>query len=185
MCLGATKPTHHNYRAHAPQLQSPRATTTEPTCHNYRAHTPQLQSPRATTTEPTRSGACAPQLEKRKPARHNQREARHCTKSPHATTKTQRSQKKKDSHRETQTVLTNSRRKSKRGRPSPELFSLRDFFFQGMQVAAGISQSPSLPPAQDPRADLRGDSGNRAGHSLDALKAGPRPTASPLLGCHP
>ena len=28
-------------------------------------------SPRATTTEPTRSGACAPQLEKRKPACHN------------------------------------------------------------------------------------------------------------------
>ena len=28
-------------------------------------------SPHATTTEPTRPGACAPQLEKRKPARHN------------------------------------------------------------------------------------------------------------------
>ena len=48
---------------HATRQLSPCVTTTELTHLNERAHVPQ-------TTEPTRSGAHAPQLEKRKPARH-------------------------------------------------------------------------------------------------------------------
>ena len=48
---------------HAAGQLSPCATTTELACLNKRAHVPQ-------TTEPTLSGAHAPQLEKRKPARH-------------------------------------------------------------------------------------------------------------------
>ena len=40
------------------------AATTEPACLKERAHVPQ-------TTEPTCSGACVPQLEKRKPTRRN------------------------------------------------------------------------------------------------------------------
>ena len=51
---------------------SPHATTTKLVRLNTRARVPQ-------TTEHTRSGACAPQLEKRKPARH--------TKSPRTATK--------------------------------------------------------------------------------------------------
>ena len=43
---------------------SPRATTIELLRLNKRARVSQ-------TTEPTHPGACAPQLEKRKPARHN------------------------------------------------------------------------------------------------------------------
>ena len=46
-CRGATEPACHNYRAHVPQLQSPRAL--ESRFHNYRAHT--LWSPRTTTRE--------------------------------------------------------------------------------------------------------------------------------------
>ena len=34
-CHRATKPMHHNYWAHEPQLLSSRAATTEPTCCNY------------------------------------------------------------------------------------------------------------------------------------------------------
>ena len=60
---GATKPMHHNYWAHAPQLESLRAA-------NYRAKA--LWNPCATTTEPMCPGACASQLEReKKPARHN------------------------------------------------------------------------------------------------------------------
>ena len=43
VCFGATRPTCHNYRAHAPQLESLCATTTEPTCHNKRSHVLQLR----------------------------------------------------------------------------------------------------------------------------------------------
>ena len=53
---------------HAAGQLSLRATTTELTCLNERAHVLQ-------TTEPKLPGAHAPQLEKRKPARHNSREA--------------------------------------------------------------------------------------------------------------
>ena len=49
---------------HATGQLSPWATTTEPTRLNLRACMPQ-------TTEPTCSGTCTPQLEKRKPTRHN------------------------------------------------------------------------------------------------------------------
>ena len=50
-----------------PQLLSPQAP--EPTCHNYRAHAPQLESPSTTTTEAVSSGARVPHLEK--PVGHN------------------------------------------------------------------------------------------------------------------
>ena len=55
------------------------AATTEPTCSG--AHAPQLESPRATTTEttePTHSGVHTPQLERSLPT---------ATKSPRASTK--------------------------------------------------------------------------------------------------
>ena len=52
---------------HASELLSPRAATTELVRLNERARMPQ-------TTEPTCPGSCAPQLEKRKPSCHNERE---------------------------------------------------------------------------------------------------------------
>ena len=49
---------------HAAGQLSPHATTREPAHHNYRAHAPQLESLRTATTEPAHSGACAPQLKR-------------------------------------------------------------------------------------------------------------------------
>ena len=64
------------------------ATSTEPEHLNYRARTPQ-------TTEPTFSGACVLQLEERKAARHNQREACVPQRRPDAAKKKKKKKKKK------------------------------------------------------------------------------------------
>ena len=64
-----TEPTHHNYRARMPQLQSPHAL--KPMHHNYRAHT--LWSPCATAREkPTRYNK-EPACLSEEPAHHSER----------------------------------------------------------------------------------------------------------------
>ena len=68
----------HNYWAHIPQLESPRAATTEPMCSG--ACAPQLESQSTGTNERVHSGAHVSQ--ERKPA-HRNKEPAHCNERSH------------------------------------------------------------------------------------------------------